>query len=166
MLLLLLTMFVASDALRADEPISAPKRHVTTSDGGRFRVVSDPKSGTQCTDRQNARILWTIPRWFRKLVVSEDGHFLVTENDGLNLIPQSYDGKMVMITFWNDGKVVRKVPLDELIPNKKILRKTVSHYAWGSLSGFRKDGMVEIRLVDDARLLYDPKTGKRAEQSP
>jgi len=164
-LYVLLPAFAAFDTIRADEPLSVPARHVTNSTSGRFQVVSDPTRGTICMDTRESKTLWSISQWFRKLVVSDDGHFLVTEYDGLNLIPQDFEGKMVMITFWKDGEVLREVTLDELIPDKKILRKTVSHYAWGTLWGFRPDGMVEIRLVDDTRLLYDPKTGRRAEQA-
>ena len=96
----MLTMTASFDTVRADEPLSVPDRHVTTSKGGRFQVVSDPKGETKCTDSRDAKTLWSIPRWFRKLVVSDDGHYLVTAYDGLNLIPQDYDGKMVLITFW------------------------------------------------------------------
>lgn len=162
LLLTLLLIFTGFEAMRADQPLSVPDRQVTNSKSGHFQVISEPKTGTKCVDIRHSKNLWSIAQWFRKLVVSDDGHFMVTEYDGLNLIPQNYDGKMVMITFWKDGKVLREVSLNELIPNKRILHKTVSHYAWGTLAGFKDDGMVEIRLVDDTRLIYDPKTGRRA----
>ena len=49
-----------------------------------------------------------------------------------------------MLTFWKDGKLVRTVTVDELIPDKKILRRTVSHYSWGSISGIAKNGLLEV----------------------
>lgn len=148
--------------LKADESLSLPDRHVTKSNSGRMQVTADPKNGTQCKDTQNSKVLWSVPQWFRRLFISDDGLYMVTEYEGLNLIPQSYDDKMTMVTFWKNGKILREVTLDELIPNKKILRKTVSHYAWGSIVGFSQDGTLEIKLVNNQRLFYDPKTGKKA----
>lgn len=127
-----------------------------------MQVTADPKDGTKCEDTQNSKILWRVSKWFRCLFISDDGIYMTTEHGGLNLIPQNYDGKMTMVTFWKSGKILREVTLDELIPNKKILQRTVSHYAWGTIVGFSKDGTLEIKLVNDQRLFYDPKTGKKA----
>jgi hypothetical protein len=68
-----------------------------------------------------------------------------------------------MLTFWKDGKLVRTVTVDELIPDKKILQRTVSHYSWGSISGLTKNGLLEVILEDGSKHYFDPTTGRRSK---
>ncbi|WP_411825565.1 hypothetical protein [Luteolibacter sp. AS25] len=93
----------------------------------------------------------------------DDGRHFITAYGGLNLLPLNYKGSDVLLTFWKDGELVRTVTVDELIPDKKVLQRTVSHYSWGYISGVTKTGLLEVILEDDRKHYFDPTTGRRAE---
>ena len=148
----------------ADTPLPTPSKVTGLSVNGQYEFVSDPQSGTRATEVRTGNILWTIDDWFRWCFLADDGSHFVTGYNGLNLIPQNYKKDLVLITFWKNGTKIREVTIEEIIPNLKILEKTVSHYHWGTISGFTKNRLIEILLVNNERIFYDPKTGNKTEQ--
>jgi hypothetical protein len=147
----------------ADSPLPPPSIETTKSANKRFEVVSDPEKGTRCIDSASSKELWKLPNWYRWSFLCDDGRHFITAYGGLNLLSQNYKGSDVMLTFWKDGKLVRTVTVDELIPDKKILQRTVSHYSWGSIPGITKNGLLEVILEDGSKHYFDPTTGRSAE---
>jgi hypothetical protein len=159
---ILLVVFSLSE-LSADAPLPPPEPNKDWSGNRRYETSSDPRGETTCTDLKTKKELWKIPQWFRWSFISNDGVHLVTGFDGLNLIPLDYKDDLVLLTFWENGKKTRDVTLGELIPDKSILEKTVSHYHWGSIKGFTEDGNLQISLADNKKVFYDVATGKKTE---
>lgn len=97
--------------------------------------------------------------WFRWLFVSNDGNHAVTGYAGMNLIPVNYTDDLVLLTFWEKGKKIRKVTLKEIVPSKSILTRTVSHYHWGTIDGINDKGSLVVNRSDGKILLFDVTTG-------
>ncbi|MFZ6640860.1 hypothetical protein ACO0LL_14025 [Undibacterium sp. TC4M20W] len=157
---LFLNLLLVGDA-HADSPLQPPHKITRTNQNQQYQIISDPLLGTQVLDKNN-KLLWKMSGWFRAPSISNDGEYCVTEYDGLNLIPQDYSHDMVMLTFWKHGKVLRKVRLKEIIPDKRILKETVSHYYWGYGAGIDEHGKFIVQTADEKRLFFDIRTGKLA----
>ena len=107
--------------------------------------------------------LWRLVDWQRVAFLSNDGKHLAACHAGLNLIPTN-DPEQVMISLFNKGKLEHQIKLKALIGNLDALRKTVSHYDWGSCIGLRADGRLRVNTVEDKQLYIDLATGKISEK--
>jgi len=67
--------------------------------------------------------------------------------------------ELVMITFYRDGALTSKVPLRNLIPDLKLLRRSASHWVWGEYLGFTPQQNYRVKTVDGRILNLDPATG-------
>jgi hypothetical protein len=150
---------------RGDMPLPPPSKVTFTSSNRRVRAVSDPKSGTSIEDVKQQKILWRLPDWHRKLYVADDGKHVVSEYDGLELIPTDFTDDLVLFTFWSEGKKIRDVTLREFVPDRKILQETASHYYWGRIEGFDPHGRLKAERADGKKFLFDIATGKAATTS-
>jgi hypothetical protein len=106
---------------------------------------------------------WSLPNWYRWIFVSNDGNYLVTGYDGMNLIPTAYADDLVILTFWNKGKEMRKVTLEEIAPQRSMLERTISHYYWGDIEGINENKKLIINRSDGKTLIYDVTTGLKEE---
>jgi hypothetical protein len=149
---------------RGDMPLPPPSKASFTSPNGRVRAVSDPKSGTSVEDVKRQKILWRLPDWHRKLYVADDGKHVVSEYDGLELIPTDFTDDLVLFTFWIEGKKIRDVRLREFVSDRKILEETASHYYWGRIEGFDGEGRLKVERADRKKFLFDIMTGKLASR--
>lgn len=145
----------------ADAPLPPPAAREVASQNGEIVVVSKPSGGTQVLDVANRRELWSMPRWFRWLFVSNDGTCVATGYDGLNLIPQNYSDKLVLVRFWKRGRKVGEVLMKDVYSDSAEPRRTTSHYYWGTIKGFSEEGTFKVERVD-GKLLTFPACG--AEQ--
>lgn len=148
-----------SDDAYADTPQEPPHRITCASQNQQYQIISDPLLGTEILDKNN-KLLWKMSGWFRAPFISNDGEYCVTKYDGPNLIPQDYSNDMVMLTFWKHGKVLRNVRLKEIIPDKRILKETVSHYYWGYGVDIDEHGKFIVQTADEKRLFFDTRSGK------
>ena len=164
MKILVAIIFACAMPALADSPLTPASIQTTTSANKRFEVVSHPTKGTKCVEISSSKELWNLPGWYRRSFICDDGRHFITAYPGLNLLSVDYKGSDVMLTFWDSGKIIKTVTVDDLIPNKKILQRTVSHYSWGSVSGINEAGLLEVTLVDGSKILYQPKTGARVNQ--
>ena len=98
--LLAASILIAICTARGDTPLPPPSRVTATSPSGRIRAISDPKAGTRVEDVTSHKVLWSLPDWHRSLFVANDGKHLVTEYNGLNLIPTDFTDDLVLFTFW------------------------------------------------------------------
>jgi hypothetical protein len=133
------------------------------SPSGRIRAISDLKAGTRVEDVKGHKVLWSLPDWHRSLFVADDGKHLVTQYDGLNLIPTNFTDDLVLLTFWSEGKKVRDITVRDFVPNYHILQHTASHYHWGIVHGIDPEGRLKVERADGKIFLFDVGTGKTTE---
>jgi hypothetical protein len=146
---------------QADEPLSPAQRHQVASPNGRIVAISDPQTGTRIVEAATGKELWSMPGWYRWLFVSNDGRHVATGYNGMNLIPQDFTPELVLITFWRDGEKLREVAVRDLAPNKSSLKRTVSHYHWGSIEGLNNNDELLVTRADGRKFRFKMATGDR-----
>ena len=167
-------------AARAGEPLPPPEAKAVCSQNGFFCAVMDPEQKVTTVVRRRAggvsQPLWSMDGWFRVAYVSNDGEYLVTGYDGVNLLPLKYKKDQVMISFYDRGRLIGQVRLNEMISDFSKLEKvasrdtalatarggsqTVSHYRWGDYMGLNSEDHLTVELADKTWLLFDVRTGK------
>jgi len=144
-----------------DSPLPAPTMTEVASPNGRFAAISDPKSTTtRVIEVATGRVLWKVPDWFRSMFVSNDGKHLAVGYDGLNLVPLSYVDSMELISFWDQGRKIKSVTLSEIVPDRTVLERTMSHYAWGDIEGVNDKDQLVVRRVDGQIFRFSMATGE------
>ena len=68
---------------------------------------------------------------------------------------------MVLITFWERGKKLRSVSLKDVVPNKAVLERTVSHYHWGNIDGVNEHNELVVTRADGAKVRFDMSSGAK-----
>ena len=158
-----ITATTAFQIVKGDMPLPPPSKVTVTSRNGHIRAISDPKAGTRVEDLKQHKILWRLPDWYRSMFVDDDGKHLVTQYDGLNLIPTDYTDDLVLLTFWREGKKVREVRVKDFIPNRRILERTMSHYEWGWIDSIDSQGHLKVKRADGKTFLFDVTTGEKTK---
>jgi len=158
---ILINVVLLALSARGDEPLPPPKKVTVLSPSGGIRAVSDLTANiTRIEDAKSHKVLWSLPDWHRSFFVADDGKHLVTEYDGLNLIPTGFIGHLVLFTFWEDGKKIREVRVRDLFPKRSILQRTASHYLWRESIGIDEHGRLRVERVDHKIFLFDVATGR------
>ena len=158
--LVVVAITITACAARADSPLPTPAIVTALSPSGHIRAVSDPKGGTRVEDVKQHKVLWSLPDWHRSLFVADDGRHLVTQYDGLNLLPTDFSDDLVLLTFWREGTKFRRVRVRDLLPDHRILRRTASHYHWGNVHGIDPQGRLKVERADGKIFFFDISTGK------
>jgi hypothetical protein len=144
-----------------DTPLPPLSKVTVNSPSGRIRAISDPKAGTCVEDTTLHKVLWSLPDWHRSLFVSDDGKHLVTQYDGLNLIPTDFTDDLVLLTFWREGRKRRDVKVRDFVPDRHILKHTASHYHWGRVHGIDAQGHLKVERADGKIFFFDLTTGNK-----
>lgn len=147
-------------AALADSPLPPPAVHRASSPNGKFTVVSDPNTGTKLVESGSGKQLCELPGWFRSIYVSNDGEHFATGYSGLNLVPLSTDDSLELIAFWKRCRKVESVPLRAIVPERSILQRTVSHYAWGNITGVDEKGRLVVTRIDGRVFRFNMSSGK------
>src|SRR5438874_1475868 len=103
---------------RGDTPLPPPSMVTALSPNGAFRPVSEPSRDTRIEDVKQRKVLWRLPGWHRAMFVANDGKHVVTEYDGLNLIPKDFTPNLVLLTFWSAGKKINEITVGQLFPDR------------------------------------------------
>jgi hypothetical protein len=154
---------IAVCAARADTPLPPPAKVTAMSPSGRIRAISAPKAGTRVEDVKQHKVLWSLPGWHRSLFVADDGKHLVTQYDGLNLLPTDFSDDLVLLTFWREGRKLRDIRVRDFVPDHRLLEHTASHYYWGKVDGIDAQGQLKVERADGKVFLFDVSTGKTTE---
>jgi hypothetical protein len=96
---------------------------------------------------------------FAVVFLADDGDHMVIGHEGGNLLPLNHRVDESILTFVDRGTIIRKVTLDELVPNPAQLRRTASHVLWGGYRGFDRRQIFWVETVDKRRIGFDPVTG-------
>jgi len=137
-----------------------PEVMTTTSPNGAFTAVTKKTGRTRILDSKTKKEIWSMPGWRGTLYLSNDGRYAVT-SAYVNLLPKDYPKDMVLFTFWKQGKKLRDVRLDEVVPDLTILRQTASHWHWGDLNGMNTRKEFAVTRVDGQSFVFDLETGKQ-----
>lgn len=97
--LVVLAIVPAVCAARADTPLPPLTKVSRISPSERIRGVSDPEGGTRVEDAKRHKVLWSLPGWHRNLFVIYDSKHLVTQDDGLDLIPTDFTETLCCLRF-------------------------------------------------------------------
>jgi len=167
LLLCILTVFLTSAILAdlfADTPLPPPKVRQVWSHNKQFYALMDPKVMTttvyRVEDGAKRAKSWTMPGWFRVAHLADDGEHFVVGHDGINLLPLKVTKDEPLIRFFERGKLVNTVTLGELLKDQSSLKRTASHYLWGSYLGLDEKGHYVVKTVEGRTLVFDVTTGK------
>jgi hypothetical protein len=94
---------IAVCATTADTPLPPPAKVSVMNPNRRFRAVSDANGGTRLEDAEQQKVLWSFLIGMA-IFVADDGKHLVTQYDGLNLLPTNFTNDLVLLAFWREGK--------------------------------------------------------------
>jgi len=157
--LVVVALTIAVCAAKADTPLPAPALVSTMSRNGSIRAVSHPKAGTRIEDVKQHKVLWSLPGWYRSIFVADDGKHLVTQYNGLNLLPINFSDDLILLTFWREGTRFRDGRVRDFLPDRRTLARTVSHYHWGNVIGIDAQGRLKVERADGKIFLFDVTTG-------
>ena len=144
----------------ADTPLRPPAPFRVASPDGKIIAVADPSSGIKIIEASSGKQLWEMPGWRRVICISNDGEHLAIGYGGLNLINLDTDDSAEMIGFWHHGTKIKSVPLRAIVPDRSILRRTVSHYEWGYIRGINSIDQLEVVRVDGKLFRFNMRTGE------
>jgi hypothetical protein len=126
-----------------------------------FAVPSSDRKATVVFRRQKPKDeeLWRIAGWNDNAYLSDDGEYLTVGYVGNNLLELDYTPSQAMLQFYKRGKLIRAVPLSELIRDMKSLRRSASHYSWGYYRGLVAPYRFAVDTIEGRRLIFDVATG-------
>lgn len=147
----------------ADKPLPPPAKKEVWSGNHFYCAVMDPRSNLTTVyhvrgDRREK--LWTMVGWFRVAYLSGDGEHLVIGHDGMNLVPLDIREDDIMAYFVRKGEVIATLRMRDLVKKKSSLKRTASHFHWGSYLGIDEDNRFRVETVEGKKLYFDATTGK------
>ena len=156
----IVSLWLMVSMAQADSPLPPSAVHRVVSPNGNFAVVSDPSRGTKLIESGSGNQLCELSGWFRSIYVSDDGEHFATGYDGLNLLPLTADDSLEVITFWRRCRKLKAVPLRAIVPDRSILQRSVSHYAWGNITGVDHRGHLVITRIDGRVFRFNMSSGE------
>lgn len=103
-------------------------------------------------------MLWKVSGWHRLIYVSDDGASIVTA--ALNLIPLNVDDTFEVLGFWHAEQKVKTVSLAHIVPDRSVLVRTVSHFAWGEVNGIDETGRLRLTRIDGRVFRFSLRSGE------
>ncbi|HEY4761300.1 MAG TPA: hypothetical protein VIH42_12025 [Thermoguttaceae bacterium] len=150
--------------VKADTPLPPPKIKEVWSHNKEYCAVMDPQQMITTVYRvepgDKRTKSWSMYGWFRVADLSNDGNHLITGHPGINLLPLNFTMDDVMIYFFRRGELIHTVQLKELVSNQSALKRTASHFLWGSYLGLDSHDRYLVETVENRKLVFDIKTGK------
>ncbi|NIA68899.1 hypothetical protein HBA54_09870 [Pelagibius litoralis] len=142
----------------ADEPLPPPTDREICSPNGLYCAVMDAAANETTVFHQGLP-LWRRPGWFRDAFLADDGEHMIVGYRGLELLQWDYRPETVMISFWRRDRLIRAVPLSEVIEDTAKLELTTSHFLWGRTVGIDDSSRFVVETVEDRRLTFDITSG-------
>lgn len=112
------------------------------------------------------RLLWSMDYAFQVGWLSNDGEYFVAGNEGLNFLPINYNKDQVMFSFFQQGRLINQIRLNQLITDFTRLQKAASNYRWAKYFGLNACGYLAVKTIEGRRILLDVTTGRPAEFKP
>ena len=145
----------------SDEPLRPPKEKRVCDFWVNYCAYLHPKKNAvlyKIDGAFNKTELYQVPGWHRSVFISFDGKYFISGYDGLNLVPLNVTANEVMIAIYKNGIKHKKITLGQLVRNLDRLKRTTSHYEWGSIESVNN----ELMYVDtvDGKVVVDLDTGE------
>jgi hypothetical protein len=134
----------------ADEPLFQPSSYRTCDTLINFCAYSEVGKNTTVyavNGKFNINELYQIPGWHRSIFISQTGKYVAIGYSGLNLVNKDVTAQEVMLTIYENGKLVKEYTLGQLLHTMDSLKPTSSHYHWGSIIQVDDYG-VELETVE------------------
>ena len=147
-LLITLALCIFPAGAFGDEPSPAPATTRVLSPNGTITAISEPGDGTRIIESASGKEIWEMPGWYRSIFISNDGEHLAIGYSGMNLVPLETPDSLELIGFWERGRKVKSLSLQAIVPDRSILQRTASHYAWGNVRGIDSDNCLVVERVD------------------
>lgn len=104
--------------------------------------------------------LWSMKGYFPVAFVSNDGEYLIAGYFAGGVLPPDYKRSQVMISFYDRGRLIHEVRLDELVRDFSKMPKVDSQYRWGGYLGLNADDYLTVQLFDQSWVLFNARTGR------
>ena len=164
--LLILVSCAATATVLADMPLPPPALKMVPSRNLKFAARSDPQTNQTVVYRYDSasgvlgEALWSFSKWFRDFEISNDGRALVAETDYLSLLPRNIPENHVLLAFIVNGKIIRKITIQQLFGSRSKLQPTPLNVDWGrGLYGIDENGFAFVDTVIGF-FIFDAQTGK------
>ncbi len=103
---------------------------------------------------------WQMKGYFELLGLADDGEHLVAGARGVYPLPLDFKKNQVMISFFETGRLVGQVRLDQLIRDFSKVEKVPSGYRWGRYLGLNRAGYFVVETVEGNKIPFDVRTGR------
>mgnify|MGYP003386153446 CR=1 FL=1 len=146
---LFILIFTAAIA-HADTPLPKATSYRTCDTFINFCAYSEVNKNTTVyavNGKFNIKELYQIPGWHRSIFISQTGKYVAIGYSGLNLVNRDVTDQEVMLTVYENGKLVKAYTLGQLLHTMDSLKPTSSHYHWGSIMQIDDYG-VELETVE------------------
>ncbi|WP_139169584.1 hypothetical protein [Microbulbifer yueqingensis] len=157
----LIILAAISASAFSDEPLRPPEEKRVCDLWINYCAYLHPKRNAvlyKIDGAFNKKELYEVPGWHRSVFISFDGKYFISGYDGLNLVPLNVTEDEVMITIYKNGIEHKKITLGQMVRDLKKLKKTTSHYEWGSIEAVN-DKLMYIDTVD-GKAVVDLDTGE------
>jgi hypothetical protein len=155
--------FSGPSPAKADEPLARPEVRMVCSLNMLYCAELDPRPPYTTVFHivygDKRQEFWSMPGWFRMAALSSNGEYLMTGYDGIHLLPLDYRKDEPMLTFYHKGELIRVVRLKDIIFDFSKLKRTESHYYWGSYQGIDMMDRYIVETVEGYRFIFDMKKG-------
>ena len=168
-LIILFIGFFTISNLHSDS-IEEPKSYITTSENGAYFFIMSPAQNDNKKSKASGKayqinndgsmtLLWKVEGWYAyRVILSDDGKYLLRMGDWpLGCTISSLD---LAVSFYKEGKLLKRYSTADLIMSNSSIRCTSSHYMW--LKNFSLDYNYEFNLetIEHIQFVFDIKTGK------
>jgi hypothetical protein len=156
----------------ADSPLPPPKSYSKIVGKGQyiFIMLADSQKETISSSGKpylysglyrndgSTKPLWTV-KWYKYgVIISSDGKYLITL--GSNLMR---DGNDEALAFYENGKLLKRYTVSELILSTRIMPPTASHFLWRKDSTLKfddKKGELSINTYYFNKYVFNVRTGE------
>jgi len=129
-----------------------------------FCATSDPQSKVTTVYRRRAggvkEALWSMSGYFPVIFLSNDGEYIVTGFSAGGVLPLNYKPTQVLLSFFDRGRLINEVRLNELVRDLSKMPKVSDQYHWGGYLGLNADDHFTVQIFDQSWALFDAKTGQ------
>lgn len=125
----------------ADAPLQPPHAHRICANSGDICVALEPGKDGRVEQRDSSgvwRHRWTVSGWHRWGWLADNGEYFISCGSQ-SLVPLEAFKDIPVARVYAARGLLREVKLSEVLVSTKHLKRTVSHWYWGTCDGFAPD---------------------------
>ena len=169
-LIAIFTVFMTMPGLLFSDSPASNMPHKVYSADKQFYVDMIPQDGWggygngkgtvyQVLPDGQAKELWSVPFFAADIVLTNDGKYLIAFG------PWATSTEDLALSFYGEGKELKKYAVKDLIRDESRLQRSVSHFFWRSyekpaLKGLSEDqNKFTLTLIDGTTCVFDLSNG-------